>query len=333
MTSLRSAAVLRPDPRPIAADDRTPDCRWRAVCEYPGGTPAEMAIEVGKAALAASEAQVEQVQWVLHTGSGPQGSQGWPIHHHIQNGIVGRQGNALEVKQNCAGGLTSWLMASRLIDDDGVSICTGADNWSWTDRLRISRTLGGEPFSDSASATAIGHGGGFAKLLGSGTASDPTGADHWRIGDSFWETTTTADGFSRAYASYNDAVSDESKRESFRMFVAAVRGALADAQVSPQYVTHFMPHASDNGQPYRLLAKAVGLPWDEDLLEHTLDHGYFGVSHHVDGLVRLAEIGSLKKDSIVLLLAAEYQLSATAIVLRLNHKPRLSVDGMLRVIS
>jgi hypothetical protein len=49
--------------------------------------------------------------------------------------------------------------------------------------------------------------------------------------------------------------------------------------------------------------------------------------------VRLAEIGGLKKDSIVLLLAAEYQLSATAIVLRLNHKPRISVDGMLRVIS
>jgi 3-oxoacyl-[acyl-carrier-protein] synthase III len=199
--------------------------------------------------------------------------------------------------------------------------------------LRISRTLGGEPFSDAASATVIGHGGGFAKLLGSATASDPAAADLWRIGDSFWETTTTAEGFTRAYASYNDSISDESQRESFRMFVAAVQGALADAQVSPQYVTHFVPHASDNGQPYRLLAKAVGLPWDDALLEHTLDHGYFGVSHHVDLLVRLAEIGSLKKDSIVLLLAAEYQLSATAIVLRITRPPRLSVEGLVRVIS
>jgi 3-oxoacyl-[acyl-carrier-protein] synthase III len=333
VTSLRSAAVLRPDPRPIPADDLAPDCHWRGVCEYPGGTPAQMAVEVGKAALAACEVRAEQVQWVLHTGSGPQGSQGWPIHHHIQNGIVGRNGNALEVKQNCAGALTSWLVGSRLIVDDGVLICTGADNWSWTDRLRISRTLGGEPFSDAASATAIGRRGGFAKVLGSATASDPAVADQWRIGESFWETTTTADGFTRAYAAYTDASSEESRRESFRMFVAAVRGALADARVSPQYVTHFMPHASDNGQPYRLLAKVVGLPWDDALLEHTLDHGYLGVSHHVDGLVRLAELGSLKKDSIVLLLAAEYQLSATAIVLKVTRPPHVSVDGPMRVIS
>ena len=166
MTSLQSAAVLRPDPRPIPADDLAPDCYWRGVCEYPGGTPAQMAVEVGKAALAASEVRAEQVQWVLHTGSGPQGSQGWPIHHHIQNGIVGRHGNALEVKQNCAGALTSWLVASRLIDDDGVSICTGADNWAWTDRLRMTKTSGGEPFSDAAYAAAIGPGGGFREGVG-----------------------------------------------------------------------------------------------------------------------------------------------------------------------
>ena len=142
MTSLRSAAVLRPDPRPIPADDLAPDCHWRGVCEYPGGTPAQMAVEVGKAALAACEVRAEQVQWVLHTGSGPQGSQGWPIHHHIQNGIVGRNGNALEVKQNCAGALTSWLVGSRLIVDDGVLICTGADNWSWTDRFADIQDVG-----------------------------------------------------------------------------------------------------------------------------------------------------------------------------------------------
>jgi hypothetical protein len=57
VTSLQSAAVLRPDPRPIAADDLAPDCYWRGVCEYPGGTPAQMAIEVGKAVLAASQAR------------------------------------------------------------------------------------------------------------------------------------------------------------------------------------------------------------------------------------------------------------------------------------
>jgi 3-oxoacyl-[acyl-carrier-protein] synthase III len=333
VTSLQSAVVLRPRPRPIGAGDVAPDCYWRAVCEYPGGTPADMAVEVGKAALAAADVPAERVQWMLHTGSGPQGSQGWPIHHYIQNAVVGRHGNAMEVKQNCAGGLTSWLVASRLMDDEGVSICTGADNWAWADRLSMFRTSGGEPFSDAAYAAAIGHGGGFAKVLGSATASAPAAADDWRIGEAFWETTTTAEGFSRAYASATAERSEESKRESFGMFVAAVRGALADARLSPQYVTHFVPQASDTGQPFRLLAKVVGLPWHDSLHEHNLDHGYLGVSTHVDGLVHLAEIGSLKRDSIVLLLAAEYQMSATAIILRVTRPPRVSVDGMLRVIS
>jgi 3-oxoacyl-[acyl-carrier-protein] synthase III len=292
-----------------------------------------MAVEVGRAALAAAEVGVQRVQWVVHAGVGPQGSQGWPIHHYIQNGIVGRHGNALEVKQNCAGGLTSWLVAAGLIDGDGVSICTGADNWAWADRLSVVRVSGGEPFSDAACAAIVGLGKGFAKVLGSATASDPGQADDWRIGEAFWETATTVGGFGRAYSSATEARSEESNRESFRMFVAAVRGALAEAQVSPQYVTHFVPQASDSGHPFRLLAKVLDLPWHDGLHEHNVDHGYFGVSTHVDGLVYLAEAGCLKRDSIVLLLAAEYQLSATAIVLRVTRPPRVSVAGMVRVIS
>jgi hypothetical protein len=51
------------------------------------------------------------------------------------------------------------------------------------------------------------------------------------------------------------------------------------------------------------------LPWQDTLHEHKLDHGYLRVSTHVNGLVHLADTGSLKKDSIVLL-ASEYQMSA-----------------------
>ena len=332
MTALQSVAVLRPAPRPIAREDMVPDCHWRAVCEYPGATPAEMAVQAGGAALAAADASADDVQWVLHAGSGPQGSQGWPVHHHIQNGIVGRHGNALEVKQNCAGGLTSWLVASRLLDEGGVSICTGADNWGWSDRFANSRTLGGEPFSDVAHATVISHRGGFAKLLGSGTASCPGLADDWRVHETFWENTNVAD-FHDAYARATASRSDESLRESFRMFACAVKAALAEARLSPQYLTHFVPQGSDSGQPFRLLAKVMGLPWSPELHEHNLDHGYLGVSTQADGLVYLAQTGSLTTDSIVLLLAAEYQLSATAIVLRVIRPPHVSVDGMNQVIA
>ena len=57
------------------------------------------------------------------------------------------------------------------------------------------------------------------------------------------------------------------------------------------------------------------------------------VSTQADGLVYLAETGELKKDSIVLLLASEYQLSTTAIVLRVLRAPRVSGHAMVRVIA
>jgi 3-oxoacyl-[acyl-carrier-protein] synthase III len=332
VTCLRSIAVRRSAPRPVRADEVVPAAGWRAVCEEPGGTPAEMAVHAGKSALSAAGAAAAEVQWVLHAGSGPQGSQGWPVHHHIQNRIVGGHGNALEVKQNCAGGLTAWVLASRLVDDGAVSICTGADNWSWSDRFVNSRVLGGEPLSDVAHAAVISQSVGFAKLLGVGTASYPDLADDWLPRAAFWES-TAADDFGGAYDRATSSRSNESLRASFRMFGCAVNKALREAKLSPQYVTHLVPPGSGTGQPYRLLAEVMGLPWSVQLHEHTLDHGYLGVSTQAEGLVHLAETDALRKDSIVLLLAAEYQLSATAIVVRVIRPPSVVVDGMTRVIA
>ncbi len=332
MTSLRSLAVFRPDPRPTTGEEVASLSGWRGVCEVPGGTPADMAVRAGKAALAAANADAREVQWVLHAGVGPQGSQGWPVHHHIQNGIVGNHGNALEVKQNCAGGLTTWLFASRMLDAGRFSLCTGADNWSWTDRFANSRTIGGEPFSDVAHAAVVSLGGGFAKVLGSGTASHPGQSDDWRGPRKYWEG-TTAEDFRSAYADASAAQSLDSLSDSIAMIRRATKMALTAAKLIPQYVTHFVPQGSASGQPFRWLAGKMGLPWSPALQEHSLEHGYLGVSTHAEGLVYLAEMGCLETDSIVLMLACEYQLSATAIVCRIVRPPRVSVDGPIRVMS
>ena len=122
-------------------------------------------------------------------------------------------------------------------------------------------------------------------------------------------------------------------RESFDMLVDAVTMALKDAQISPQYVTHFVPHSSASGEPYRSLAKALDLPWAESLQQNNLDHGYLGVSTQAAGLVHLARTGSLRADSIVLLLAAEYQLSATAVVLGITGPPAASVNGPVQTVK
>ena len=63
---------------------------------------------------------------------------------------------------------------------------------------------------DVAYATVISGRGGFAKLLGSGTASCPDLADDWRIHDAFWEH-TGAEDFHRAYLQATAARSEKSK--------------------------------------------------------------------------------------------------------------------------
>jgi hypothetical protein len=117
------------------------------------------------------------------------------------------------------------------------------------------------------------------------------------------------------------------------MLVRAVTAALTDANLSPQYVTHFVPHSTHSGEPYRSVAAAVGLPWAESLHQHNLDHGYLGVSTQPAGLMRLAKDGALNTDSIVLLLAVEHDVSATAIAVRIAQPPLLSMDGPVATIS
>ncbi|MGE2817433.1 3-oxoacyl-[acyl-carrier-protein] synthase III C-terminal domain-containing protein [Mycobacterium heidelbergense] len=291
-----------------------------------------MAIHVGRATLAAGTAEPSDIGWVIHCGSGYQGTAGWPVHHHIQDGIVGGHGTAFELRQYCAGGLTSWAIADLMAASGSTVICTGGDNWSWDDRFATSRSVGGEPFSDVAHATVISPRAGFAKILATATASCPDQSSLWRTREAYWEH-AGRDDFRAAYSRAVGSRTPDANRDSFHMLARAVITALTAANLSPQYVTHFVPHDSTSGEPYRSVAKAVGLPWEESLHQSNLDHGYLGVSTQVAGLVQLAESGELQADSIVLLLAAEYQLSATAVVLRIIRPPVVSADGVVRTAA
>jgi len=331
VTFIQSVGLLLPTARPTSPDEVAAAPDWRGVCECADQTPGEMAIQAGRAALTAAAVPPSDVEWLIHCGSGYQGSTGWPVHHHIQHGVIGQRGNAFEVRQLCAGGLTTWLMADRLAVGGSAVICTGADNWSWDDRFAASRSVGGDPFSDVAHAAVLSTRGGFAKILGTGTASCPEQAQLWQTRQAFWGH-ATMDDFRTTFARVAGSRTRDAARDSFEMLAHAAATALKEAQISPQYVTHFVPHGSRSGQTYRSLAKALGLPWAESLHQNNLDNGYLGVSTQAAGLMHLAQAGSLTTDSIVLLLAAEYQLSATAIVLRITRPPVVSIDGPVQTL-
>jgi 3-oxoacyl-[acyl-carrier-protein] synthase III len=329
---VESVGLLLPAPRPASPEEVASVPNWRAVCECPDSSPTEMAIQAGRATLAAANSEPSDIEWVIHCGSGYQGSQGWPLHHHIQDGIVGRHGTAFELRQYCAGGLTSWAVADSMAASGSTVLCTGADNWSWDDRFATSRSDGGEAFSDVAHATIISPQAGFAKILGTASTSCPEQSGLFRTRKAYWEH-TSRDDYRAAYCRAASSRTSDTNRDSFHMMVRAVTTALTAAHLSPQYVTHFVPHSSSSGEPFRSVAKALDLPWAESLYQNNLDHGYLGVSTEVAGLVQLAESDELHADSIVVLLAIGHTLSATAVALRIIRPPAVSVDGIVRTAA
>jgi 3-oxoacyl-[acyl-carrier-protein] synthase III len=280
-----------------------------------------MAIESGRPAVENCGIERERFDWLIHTGSGPQGTRSWPAHHAIQSALLGSSGNALEVRQFCAGGLSSWLLAERLRFGDRAVVCTAADNWSWTDRYAVSRDNGGEPGADLASAVVIGPNG-FAHILGSGNASCPDHAEAWRSDDRYWELQPNEE-FSAVYARALSSQTSSSVAALVEMIRSAMLFALEDAGVPPSDVTHFVAPSSRRGEPYRHLAGEIGLPWSDDLYRFHLEHGYLSVSAQAAALARLAVAGSLTEGSTVLLLATEYNVSATAMVVRISRAPEV----------
>jgi 3-oxoacyl-[acyl-carrier-protein] synthase III len=328
---IESVGLLLPVPRPTSREEVASAPAWRAVCESAHCPPAGMAIHAGKAALGAGSTQPSDIGWVIDCGSGYQGSPGWPVHYHIQDGIVGNKGSAVELRQYCAGGLTSWVVADAMPSVGRAIPCTGADNWSWEDRFATSRSMGGEPFSDVSHAAGISPQPGFARIVGTTTASCPGQPSPWRTRAAYWQR-TSRDDFRAAYSRAVAGRTREADRAMFHMLTRAGTTALAHAHLSPQHITHCVAHSSASGEPHRSVAKAVGLPWDESLHQTNLDHGYLGVSQ-ITVLMRLAKAGELRAGSIVLLLAAEYQLSVTTVILSIVRPPVTSDDGFIQTAA
>jgi 3-oxoacyl-[acyl-carrier-protein] synthase III len=320
---LSAVSVLLPEAIPASGEVASAP-EWRSVCQDPGRTPVDMAIESGRPAVENCRIERERFDWLIHTGSGPQGTRSWPAHHAIQSALLGSNGNALEVRQFCAGGLSSWVLAERLRHHDRAIVCTAADNWSWTDRFAVSRNDGGEPGADLASTAVIGPDG-FAQILGSGNASCPEHAEAWFSDDRYWELQPNEE-FRTVYARALSSQTSSSVSALVEMVRNAILFALDDAGVSPSEVTHFVAPSSRTGEPYRHLAGEIGLPWSDDLYRFHLEHGYLSVSAQAAALVTLAEAGSLTAGSTVLLTATEYNVSTTAMVMRISRSPKVSTQ-------
>jgi 3-oxoacyl-[acyl-carrier-protein] synthase III len=325
---LSAVSVLLPNAIPTT-DEVGSAPEWRAVSQYPGRSPVDMAIEAGVPAIERCGIPVDRFDWLVHAGSGPQGTRSWAAHHAVQAALIGAHGNALELRQFCAGGLTSWLVADGMRRGDRAVVCTAADNWSWTDRFAASRRDGGEPGADVASAAVIGPSG-FARIIGHGNASRPEHAEAWRSDDRFWRD-QPAEEYRRAYATAMSRQTVASVAALVALIREAITAAIDTAGIGAADVTHFVPPSSRSGEPYRHVARALGLPWDDGLYRFHLDHGYLSVSAPAAAMLTLCRAGALTPGAVVLLVATEYNISATAVALRIVATPTVAARDSVTV--
>ncbi|AYM40716.1 hypothetical protein DYE20_03320 [[Mycobacterium] chelonae subsp. gwanakae] len=328
---LTAVSALLPTARAVTDEEVRAVPKWRGIAEYPGATPVDMAVEVGRSAVVHGGRALSEFDWVIHAGSGYQGARTWPVHHAIQHAVLGDRGNALEVRQYCAGGLTSWVLAADICKPGRSVLCTAADNWSWTDRFAVSREIAGEPFADVASAGVLSASSGFARVIGAGSSSRPAHAEAWQASGRFWEQ-MDKDEFCQVYANAQSKWDTKSSRETVEMIAEAIADAIARAGLSPTEVTLFVTPSSYRGEPYRYLAGRFGIPWNEYLHQFHLEHGYLSVSGQACAIVHSASAGLLTDGANILVVATEYNVSCTAMVIRIDRNPQIVVsDSVITV--
>lgn len=150
---------------------------YRAVrVSQPGETGPVMAAEAGRLAVWRSGLAPQDIGLVLHAYASHQGRDLWCPASFVQNETVGIGGPAYDVRGGCNGGLSAMeLAASYITARPGVTaalVTTGdAFHLPYIDRWTADeRSICG----DGAAAMVLSRTGGFARLVASVSAGDPT---------------------------------------------------------------------------------------------------------------------------------------------------------------
>ncbi len=160
-----------------------------------GTVPApDLAVQAGSRALEMSGRSATEGAAVLHTNVHPQGPDGWSAQHYVNRHTVNQPVTSVEVRNGCVGFFSALELSVCFLAvaaPRSAVLITAADNFGTpaVDRWRASKLF---VLADGGGAVVLASGGGFARLLAVGAASDPWLEQRHRAGEQLFPPGLTA---------------------------------------------------------------------------------------------------------------------------------------------
>jgi 3-oxoacyl-[acyl-carrier-protein] synthase-3 len=285
----------------------------------------DMAIRAARSAVRRSGIPDEEFGLVLHASCWFQGLEFWPTACYVANESVGQRAYALDVQQQCVGGLACVRLATAYLRSGFAStaLLTTADNFS-SPAIDRWNTLANIIFGDVGTALVLSTKTGFARLL-----STVDNAEN------------SLEGFSRGttslglipgqeqpvrliergvqQASRADAAGAWQRYES--ALLRTKDEALAAAKLEHKDVTWavvpFVHRGGGQSENYDVL----GFTEEQSLWNFGRHVGHLGAGDHVAGLNVLLENRALSSGDIVMLIGAGMGFSFSAAILEILEPP------------
>jgi 3-oxoacyl-[acyl-carrier-protein] synthase-3 len=276
--------------------------------------PPHMAVRAGRLALTRSGVDPAEVSLLLHAHAWFQGLDLWTSSSYIHHELLGenRTAQALDVNQQCAGGMSALqLAADHLVADPDrrAAIITAAERWSPPGIDRWHTEGAHIIFGDGAGALVLARGRGFARLLAAKSVADTT-LEAMNRGDSAFTLFSPAaqgavDMDARGAAFMRDRDGREVIDRLNRGHADAVHGLLDEAGLTISDVSRFV-FPNIGLSLLTDMVKRLGIDVSQTAWELGRTTGHMGASDPMAGLAYLLEQGELSVGERVVLMGIGY---------------------------
>jgi 3-oxoacyl-[acyl-carrier-protein] synthase-3 len=276
--------------------------------------PPHMAVRAGRLALTRSGVDPAQVSLLLHASAWYQGLDLWTSSSYIHHALLGenRTAQALDVDQQCAGGMTAVQLATdHLVADPDrrAAIITAAERWSPPGIDRWHTEGAHIIFGDGAGALVLARDRGFARLLAVQSVADTTleamnrGDDTFTLFSPAWQGPLSVSGRSGAFMRDRDGL--EVRDRIFQGHADAVHGLLEKAGLTVCDVSRFVFPNIGLGL-LTSMVKLLGIDVSQTVWDLGRTTGHLGAADPMAGLAYLLEQGQLAVGDRVVLMGIGY---------------------------
>jgi len=294
-----------------------------------GTTPApDLAIEAAVGAVEQSGHAPEDFCGVFHTNVHPQGPDGWSAQHYINANTINQPVTSVEIRNGCIGFFSNLHLAAcflRAKPDRTAALLTCADNFGTPS---VNRWNASSLFvlADGGGAVVLSKRRGFAKLLATEFASNPSLELHHRGGESMFPPSITVGGTLNfdermAYIREQAAAGVAPMSDFGSVVIEAAEKTLAEAGVSMDDITKVVHDGFAKWALTDIFLDPLGIDEKRGIWEFTRRVGHAGPLDQIRGLEYVWRNREVDVGEKVLLVSGAPGMEAACAVVEITESP------------